>query len=680
MGDARVRALAALAVVASFFWLLGAAPLFDVDEGAFSQATLEMFERGDFLTTYLNGEPRYDKPILVYWLQAAAVALLGPSEWAFRLPSALCATLWAWLTYLFTRRHFDEERALLAAVVLATSLGVFIIGRAATADALLNMLVAASMFAAWLHLSTGERRWLYATHAAIGLGVLAKGPIAILVPFATTFLYCASRGELRRWARAVFDWRALLLLVAIALPWYVVILLKEGRGFVEGFFLKHNVGRFSGPVSGHAGSVLYYVPALLLINLPFTALLVPVAMRARHMDRCPAALSAALVRVRVRVLLALGHEAAALHALRLHRARGADGGARRRPALAGLGAAAGARLLPGAPRPALWTALCTRACERRVLPGNARRCARRVRHELFRLLRRAQRHRALRDARSHDTGYAQADRLRVRGGERSCDASGAGRGLCAAGGDQGSGAPLPRARPCCGDVAPECAELQRLSRRADAEPRSAAGRCRAHQGEPAPRVEAALRPALLEARRRARENRRVRHWRLWLLPAAAAVAFVLIWTLDANRAIFLALNRLGPASSDWLWANITVLGDTVVAFALFLPLWRRRPELLWAFVYLALLGTLWVHGLKQIVDVERPPAVLGDAVHVIGPAFRAHTFPSGHATTVFAAAGLLALGLASRTWGALALIAATAAALSRAVVGVHWPLDILAGV
>src|ERR671929_500206 len=110
MGDARVRALAALAVIASFFWLLGAAPLFDVDEGAFSQATLEMFERGDFLSTYLNGEPRYDKPILVYWLQAASVALSGPSELAFRLPSALCATLWALATFLFARRAFGVER------------------------------------------------------------------------------------------------------------------------------------------------------------------------------------------------------------------------------------------------------------------------------------------------------------------------------------------------------------------------------------------------------------------------------------------------------------------------------------------------------------------------------------------------------------------------------------------
>src|SRR3954465_12096540 len=124
MGDARVRALAALAVVASFFWLLGAAPLFDVDEAAFSQATLEMFQRGDFLSTYLNGEPRYDKPILVYWLQAAAVTLLGPTEWAFRLPSALCAAGWTGLTFLFARRFYGEERGLLAATLLAASLGV----------------------------------------------------------------------------------------------------------------------------------------------------------------------------------------------------------------------------------------------------------------------------------------------------------------------------------------------------------------------------------------------------------------------------------------------------------------------------------------------------------------------------------------------------------------------------
>ncbi len=281
----RSRWLAIAIVAASFFWMLGAAPLFDVDEGAFSQATLEMFERGDFLSTYLNGVPRYDKPILVYWLQAASVALLGPTEWAFRLPSALCAALWAWLAYRFARKHYGEERGLFAAALLATSLGVYIIGRAATADALLNLLLAAAMFAAWLQLSTGRRRWLYATHAAIALGVLAKGPIAILVPAATTFLFCWFKRDVKTWARAVFDWRALVLFFAVAAPWYAAILAKEGWAFVEGFFLRHNVARFGGPLQGHGGSLLYYFPVVLLLALPFTALIVSVAIRVRGLWR-----------------------------------------------------------------------------------------------------------------------------------------------------------------------------------------------------------------------------------------------------------------------------------------------------------------------------------------------------------------------------------------------------------
>src|SRR5690242_18173831 len=135
-----VGLLTLFAVALSLFLRLGDAPLFDVDEGAFSEATLEMFQRGDFLSTYLNGEPRYDKPILIYWLQAVSVSLLGVSELAFRLPSALCASLWVALTFAFARRQFGAGQALVAAGIMGTSLGVYIIGRAATADALLNLL------------------------------------------------------------------------------------------------------------------------------------------------------------------------------------------------------------------------------------------------------------------------------------------------------------------------------------------------------------------------------------------------------------------------------------------------------------------------------------------------------------------------------------------------------------
>jgi membrane-associated phospholipid phosphatase len=166
---------------------------------------------------------------------------------------------------------------------------------------------------------------------------------------------------------------------------------------------------------------------------------------------------------------------------------------------------------------------------------------------------------------------------------------------------------------------------------------------------------------------------------VWAVPLTALVAFVLLAASGRNPQLFLLLNGLGPVTRDALWANITVLGDTVVALTLCLPLWRRRPDLLWALALGGLLATLWVHGLKPWLDVARPPAVLGDVVHVIGPTQLARSFPSGHATTAFLVAGLFALGFASRLAAVVVVLVALAAAVSRSVVGVHFPLDVLAG-
>lgn len=167
--------------------------------------------------------------------------------------------------------------------------------------------------------------------------------------------------------------------------------------------------------------------------------------------------------------------------------------------------------------------------------------------------------------------------------------------------------------------------------------------------------------------------------RLWLVPAASGLALLFVWLSGRNESLFLTLNGIGPATSDLFWANVTLIGDGTVGFALCLCLWRRRPDLLWAAVLVALLGSAWVHGLKPLLDVPRPPAVLGDAVHVIGRAYKAQSFPSGHATTAFAIGGLFFLGIRSAAWRTAILVVAITTSLSRAVVGVHWPLDILAG-
>ena len=168
--------------------------------------------------------------------------------------------------------------------------------------------------------------------------------------------------------------------------------------------------------------------------------------------------------------------------------------------------------------------------------------------------------------------------------------------------------------------------------------------------------------------------------RAWLVPALVVAGVFVLLVTGGNEPVFLWLNRLGPATSDSLWANLTILGDTTVALALCLPLARRRPDLLWAVIPAGLLATGWAQLLKPLVDVARPPAVLSpDVIHVIGPAYHYHSMPSGHATTAFALSALCVLGFDLRGWSVVPVAAAALVAVSRSVLGVHWPLDLLAG-
>jgi 4-amino-4-deoxy-L-arabinose transferase-like glycosyltransferase len=269
------------ALLLGLFFNLGAFPLFDVDEGAFGEATREMLARGDYVSTWLDGRPRFDKPILTYWLQAASVALLGPDEFALRLPSVLAACAWVGAILAFGLRFLDRPTGYAAAFIAATSAGVMVIGRSATADALLNLFLALAMFDSYRVFAGAQERpdeTQDETRARrrvflwIGLGMLTKGPVALLVPAAASALAFGLHGQIGRWWRAARDPVGWLILLGVALPWYALETARRGDAFLAGFFLRHNVERFLSPLHGHGGSVFYYLPALLVLLLPYTGL------------------------------------------------------------------------------------------------------------------------------------------------------------------------------------------------------------------------------------------------------------------------------------------------------------------------------------------------------------------------------------------------------------------------
>ncbi|TCJ18504.1 phosphatase PAP2 family protein [Parasulfuritortus cantonensis] len=161
------------------------------------------------------------------------------------------------------------------------------------------------------------------------------------------------------------------------------------------------------------------------------------------------------------------------------------------------------------------------------------------------------------------------------------------------------------------------------------------------------------------------------------------VGLGLLWPLvdpALNRALFLTLNGLAARLPDLVWSDLTVLGDTLVAMVLLLPLMRRRPDLVLAALLASLPATLLSHGLKNALAMARPYAVLADQVHVVGPYLKAGSFPSGHTTTIFVLACTLALGLRNRSAAAWLLALAALVGLSRVAVGAHWPLDVAGGI
>jgi 4-amino-4-deoxy-L-arabinose transferase-like glycosyltransferase len=283
--DGHLAALLALSVLVAFFCCLGGAPLFDLDEGAFSEATRQMFVRGDFISPYVNNQPRFDKPILIYWMQAIGVGLFGVGEFGFRFPSAVAATLWVAAVYRFVGELMDRSTALTAAIITATSLGVMVIGRAATADALLNLLIAATMMDIYRYYRQPRSVLLYRVFLWMGLGVLTKGPVAILIPLAVSLMFFAWRGRFKAWLGAVFNPVGLLILIGVALPWYAVQYGREGDAFIQGFFLKHNVGRFQSPMENHGGGLFYYALVIPLLVLPYSSLLAAALARAREAIR-----------------------------------------------------------------------------------------------------------------------------------------------------------------------------------------------------------------------------------------------------------------------------------------------------------------------------------------------------------------------------------------------------------
>ena len=164
----------------------------------------------------------------------------------------------------------------------------------------------------------------------------------------------------------------------------------------------------------------------------------------------------------------------------------------------------------------------------------------------------------------------------------------------------------------------------------------------------------------------------------WALIAALIGATLLFFC--GYQAGFERVNGLAAQTPPSVWQWLTMLGDERVAFALALLFARRHPRVLWALILAALVASAYTHALKPLFAAPRPPAVLEPgSFNLIGPAHRKGSFPSGHTVTAsdFFVVWVYFLRRAGLRWLLVGL--AVLAGLSRVALGVHWPVDVAAG-
>ncbi|HZE80189.1 MAG TPA: glycosyltransferase family 39 protein, partial [Candidatus Polarisedimenticolia bacterium] len=208
-----------------------------------------------------------EKPALLFWKMMNSYSIFGVSDWAARIPAAVHATAVVVGIFFFMRR-FRFASELDAAMIAASSAGMIGFGRGASTDMLVSAPFALAMMCWWTWHQTPKKLWLLLFYGLLGIGALAKGPVAPALAVLVVGGYAVLRRDGKIFVRSL-SVTGFLLFAAIVLPWYLAVQHKVPQ-FFRVFFIEHNLERFGTNLYQHSQPFWYYIPVFILAALPWT--------------------------------------------------------------------------------------------------------------------------------------------------------------------------------------------------------------------------------------------------------------------------------------------------------------------------------------------------------------------------------------------------------------------------
>ena len=259
-----------------FFYKLGAISLFDVDEPRYAETARNILENRDWITPWFDGKIRYDKPILFYWLIAIAYKIFGINEFAARFWSATFATSLVLLIFFIGRKFLSLRTAILSSLVFSISSQIILLARASITDMTLTFFISTSLFLFYLGYTGNDRsrKYFYLLfYACMALATLTKGPVGIVIPFLTIIFFTLINKTFFSTFSKMMLFQGFFVMAIIILPWNLAMFKIHREEFIWQFYIRHNINRFAGVVSGHDGSFFFYLPVILLGFFPWAIFL-----------------------------------------------------------------------------------------------------------------------------------------------------------------------------------------------------------------------------------------------------------------------------------------------------------------------------------------------------------------------------------------------------------------------
>jgi 4-amino-4-deoxy-L-arabinose transferase-like glycosyltransferase len=224
---------------------LGLYPLYDPSEARYAEMARKMLESGNWVTPMIDyGVPFWGKPPLTIWLSAISLGLTGINDFSVRFPSLFLGIAIGWIVFYLAKTQRDLNYALSSVLALVSSVLFFVMSGTVAMDQCLSFGITLALASFWLALRGEQRFWGYVFFIGLSIGLMAKGPIALVLSGTCIGLWTLFT---RRWLdiwKAIPWFSGTLLMLCICVPWY---LLAEQRtpGFLEYFFIGEHWKRFT---------------------------------------------------------------------------------------------------------------------------------------------------------------------------------------------------------------------------------------------------------------------------------------------------------------------------------------------------------------------------------------------------------------------------------------------------